>query len=546
MSKIIKVVALVVIAVAIVIYAAPIAGALAGLGAGTASAALTAAITSSVIGVGISIGLSAVGTLFRKAPSLSNSLGDRLSTTIVPSAPRKIVFGRTAAGNDERFFEVWGSKKDSYARVIALASHRVNAVSSFYIENTLTWQNGGLVAHSDGISVFRAVTEGKPGNGFSVGSGAYWKPTATFTGCAYIAVTYKVGEKPWPKGIPAKNTTIVEGCPLYDARLDSTRGGSGSHRVEDQNTWEWRSGGIEIGRNPANAMLTYLIGYRINGRLAWGMGVPDTSINYDNFRQYANICEERVQSAGGGTVQRYTCDGIFSTSDSHETVMSAITAAMGSCKLVDVGGAYQFVGGFDDTLGPKQAFDENDLIAAAGSSAPFSWVPAGPSRETYNIVSGKFASPAELYQFVDWGRIESEALPDGVPRSLTLDFGCVDRAETCQRIAKQFLAREALTPGYFTATFGPKAFLVTVGSLVTLSLPIQGWNAKLFRVMEQHEVHDMIYQMTLREESAAVYAWDKDEALALPPTIRPEGYDASMKIPVEGLTLTSLTYQGAD
>jgi hypothetical protein len=548
MSKIVKIVAIVAIAVAIVVFAAPIAGALAGLAPGlaatTISAATMAAITSAVVGVGLSLGMSAISTLFRKSASLSNSMADRLNATVVPSAPRKIVFGRTAAGSDIRFFETYGSKKDQYAQVIALASHRVNAISQFYLEDTLTWQ-GGLVAHQDGITRFNAVTEGRPGNGIAVGSGGYWNASATFTGCAYIAIHYKLDNKAWPQSIPSKLTTIVEGCPVYDPRQDGSRGGSGAHRANDQNTWTWTGpNGAEIGRNPALALLVYLIGYRINGKLAWGMGVPIESIDLDNFRTFANVCEERVQTSGGGTVQRYTADGIVSTADTHDTVINAISAAMGSTKLTDVGGQYTLVGGFDDTFGPKVAFDANDLVGAPGAPTPYDWTPAGPTRDTYNIVRGRFANPDELYQLVDWGELVTDDLPDGVPRTLTLDLGFVNRAESCQRIAKQFVAREAKTPGFFTATFGPKAFLVQVGSLLTLSLPSQGWNNKLFRVIEQTETHDMLFQMTLREESPEVYAWDKDEAKALPSTIRPPGYDASMTTSVQGLRLVSRTYEG--
>lgn len=543
MSKVLKVVAIVAVAVAVVVFAPAIAGALASV-AGVTATATIAAITSAVVGIGISIGLSAISTLFRKTASLSNAMADRLSSSVVPSAPRKIVFGRTAAGADIRFFETWGSKKDQYAQVIALASHRVNAITQFYCEDKLTWQ-GYLTAHTDGITSFRAVTEGKPGNGSPMGSGAYWRADSTFSGCAYIALNYKLDSKAWPQGIPSKVTTIVEGCPVYDPRQDSSRGGSGSHRVEDQNSWAWTGpNGTEIGRNPALCLLTYLIGWRYNGKLMWGMGVPVSSIDLDNFRVFANVCEERVSVIGGGTVQRYTCDGIVSTSDTHETVINAITAAMGSTKLTDVSGTYCLVGGYDDTLGPKQAFDENDLVGGPGAPSPYVWVPAGPTRETYNSVRGRYANPEELYQLQDWGEVVAADLPDGVPRPFTLDLGFVNRAETCQRIAKQFLARESLTPGTLTATFGPKAFLVQVGSLVTLSLPAQGWNNKLFRVQEQHEVHDMIYQMTLREESSQVYAWDKDEAKVLPTNIRPPGYDASMVASVQGLTLSSTTYQG--
>ncbi len=541
MAKVIKTVALVAIAAAVIVFAAPIAAGLTVAGSAVFGASFAIA-ASAVVGVGLSIGLMAVGTLFRKAPSLSQSIADRLQRSVVASAPRKIIFGRTAAGNDERFFETHGGKKDRHAQVIALASHKCS-IKEFYVENDLTW-NGALVAHMDGIASFRAVDEGAPSNAAALGSGSYWTPTASFIGCAYLAITYKLDAKAWPQGLPSRITTVVEGCPVYDPRLDSTNGGAGEHRLSDQSTWGFHHAATPIGRNPALCLLVYLLGWRINGKLAWGMGIPASRINFDNIRAYANVCEERVQTRDGGTTQRYTSDGILSTADSHEAVLSAITATMGSCKLTDVGGQYALVGGFDDTLGPKQAFSEDDLIGGVSAPSPFSWLPAGPSRETYNIVRGQFANPADLYQLVDWGQVEVEPLADGVPRTLTLNLGLVDRADTCQRIAKQFLAREAMTPGFFTANFGPRAFAVQVGSLVTLSLPAMGWNSKLFRVQEQHETHDLVFKMTLREESSEVYQWDKDETKALPASVRPPGYDASATIVPELMSLTSEAYVG--
>ncbi len=540
MGKVVKGIIMVVVAVAIIVYAAPFIGAVAGLYG--ASAAVIGAITSAVVGIGLSLGLSGATSIFRKAPNLNRAMVDRLSASVNPTATRKIVFGRTAAGADVRFQETWGRKEDQFARVIALASHRVNRVTHFYTDEELTWYQGTLVQHRQGITSFRAVTEGSSANAAPLGSGSYWTSSSKFTGCAYLALNFKLDSKEWPQGIPQKISTIVEGCPVYDPRIDTSRGGSGSHRADNQNTWQWLYNTTEIGRNPALCLLTYLIGWKINGKLCWGMGVPISRINLENFKVYANICEERVQMLGGGTTQRYTCDGIFSTSDSHDAIISAITSAMGSCKMSDVGGQYSLIGGYDDTFGPKQPFTADDLIAGPGGVSPYLWTPAGPTRETYNIVTGQFADPDEQFQLASWGTIETDALPDGVPRSLTLDLGCVNRAETCQRIAKQFLLREAKTPGFFSGTFGPRAFAVQVGSLCTLSLPSEGWNNKLFRVEEQKEVADCIFQMRLREESSEVYAWDREEK-PLPVTIRPPGYDASMTISPENVTLETVTYQ---
>lgn len=553
MSKVLKTVAVVALAVAVVVFAPQIAGILASVAGSLGVTLATAALTSTIIGMGLTLALTATMSLFRKAPSMSQSMVDRLNTSVVPTAPRKIVFGSTAGGADVRFFEgeldLPSTKKDGYVQVIALASHRISAFKQFYVENDLVYQNGSWLKHRDGFSSsnpLRIVTEGKPGNGFAVGTGRYWKSSASFTGCAYYVPTWKLDTDVWESGIPQRLTAIVDGCPLYDPRRDSTRGGAGSHRFGTQDTYTFNEGGTVIGRNPALALLTYLIGWRINGKLVWGMGIPAHRIDLDNFRTYANLCEERVATQGGGTVQRYTADAIYSTSDSHDTVINSLTAAMGSCKLTDRGGTYCIVGGYDDTAGPKIEFTADDLVAPANGASPYVWNPAPASRERFNIVRGRFANPDELYQLTDWGDpIEQPPLADGVPRTLSLDLGAVSRAETCQRIAKQFLLREYLCPGMFSATFGPKAFAVEIGSVITLSLPAEGWNNKLFRVMEQSETHDLFFQMTLREEDPAIYAWDREEK-PLPVSIRPQGYDAKATITPEGLALTSASYAGAN
>ena len=555
MSKIIKSVLLIAVAVAIVVFAAPIAAAFAASTFGVGAVGATLAI---VHAIGISLALSALGSLFRKTPTMSDSTLSRLNTTVVPTTPRKIVFGTTAAGTDIRYFEIYGSDQIEVVQVIALASHQVHAIKQFYVDTDLTWQangdgtqlasnqtvNGSIVHNNKGFNSFRAVPCGNSTNATGCASGSIWTRTATFTGCAYLLVDWHDDSKVWTSGLPTKVTTIVDGCPVYDPRLDTSVGGSGPHRIADQATWSFVNGSTSIGRNPALCLLTYLIGWRLNGKLMWGMGVPASAINIENFKTYANICEEQVLLANGvSTIQRYTCDGIFSTSDTHETVISAISAAMGSCQFTDVGGLYGFIGGYDDTMGPIQAYYETDIVGGQGSPSAYHWQPSGTTSETYNIVEGQFADPTQLYQLTNWGTIEVDPLPDSIRRSMTLDLACVNRAETCQRIAKQNLLRETLAQGMFTCNMGPRGFIVEVGSLVTWTVPSMGWQNKLFRVQEQHEVHDMIYQMTFREEDSAVYAWDMEET-AIPLAIAIPGYDPSFAITPKGMSLSTVVYTG--
>lgn len=557
MGKTVKLIVAAVVVIALVVVAQP---ALAGLIAGKA------AVAAGTIGIGAkliaAIAIAAASTLAQrlimgKPKGIGNSVFERMNITVEPTAPRRIVFGLTAAAADERFHEKIKrdqggqnpthlrpyKKGDYFYRVIALASHRINAVKQIYFEDTLSYNGSsaiGKFTKDEGLKV-HPVLEGKRNNGFRFGSGGYWTNNSTFTGCAYLCLVHRMDADIYPDGIPTRLTTVVEGCPVYDPRLDSTNGGSGSHRPTDNATWQWSNGARQIGRNPALALLTYLLGWRVNGKLMWGMGIPASRIDFANFIEYANICEESVTSHYGGTTQRYTCDGIFSTAEAHESILAAITSCMGAAKLVDTGGLYQLVGGVNDLDGPIATFTERDLLGQ------YEWRPSQAVREYFNIVRGRFTNPSKLYQLEDWGEIETAPLADGIPRTLVLELPAVTRAETAQRIAKQFLIRNHYS-GILTATFMPAAFTVQVGSLIRLVLPSEGWAqpGKLFRVIAQEETAEMLFQMTLQEENEAIYAFDLDEVKPLPDDIRPPGYNPEAQEPVEGLTVSSQAVDGAN
>ena len=61
-------------------------------------------------------------------------------------------------------------------------------------------------------------------------------------------------EKIWRNGEPRNIKALWKGRKVYDPRLDSTNGGSGSHRIHDSSTWEWSD-------NPALQVADYLQTY---------------------------------------------------------------------------------------------------------------------------------------------------------------------------------------------------------------------------------------------------------------------------------------------
>jgi hypothetical protein len=253
------------------------------------------------------------------------------------------------------------------------------------------------------------------------------------------------------------------------------------------------------------------------------------------------MCDEIVASPSV-TVKRYQCDCILSTADSHETNINILTAAMGSAKMIDAGGLYQLVGGYNDLDGPVFTFTEDDILGG------YEWNPSAASlKNRYNIARGRFTNPLKLFQLEDWGSIEIDPLADGIPRTLAMDLVSVTRPESCQRIAKQALVRNAYT-GTFSAIFGPRAFAVQVGSLVRMVIPHRGWAqpGKLFRVIDQSESTDLIFKMSLQEEDEAIYFWDEDESKALPPDVRPPAYNPNSTVAVEGLAANARSILGAN
>jgi hypothetical protein len=538
MGKILKTIVMVAALVVLIVVAAPTAGFVVSLAGSLGVAAAT--MSAIIIAVGMTLVGAVVGMIGSKPKNLNQSQFDRLVTSVVPTAPRKIIFGKTAGGADERFHEqitqggaiLSGYPSGDYlCKVIALASHKCQSIQTVTLEDELSYSVGAVTGKfntNHGLTLTTCV-EGTHANAAAFGSGAYWKSTASFTGCAYLKIIYKLDSDIYPNSIPTRITTVVEGCPVYDPRLDSTNGGSGSHRANDQTTWAYYNGGDEIGRNPALCLLTYILGYQIGGKFAWGMGIPVSRIDFSNFIIYANICDQAVATKAGGTVKRYQCDAIFSTADTHDTVMASICAAMGTTKMVDSRGLYQLVGGYNDLASPTVAFFQSDLLAA------YEWKPSPASRDHFNIVRGRFSNPLNLYQVEDYLEVSTGTLYDGIPRPFSLDLAAVSRAETCQRIAKQFLVRNQFG-GMFTGVFGPSGFNVMVGSLCTMTLPQEGWNAKLFRVVSQSEATDLMFHMTLAEEDPLIYNWDSSEAQDLPAVIRPPGWDAYARESVVGLT----------
>jgi hypothetical protein len=474
-------------------------------------------IGSMFLGMAATALLSGVSQQFFSAKAPKSQLS-RLNVSLDPSTPRKAVFGTTAMPLDLRYHESSGTNQEYVDYIVAVAAHKVKSIDEIWFEEKLAWSaSGGVTATYTGYLTITTRTEGTAANTISINGGSKWGTSRRLTGCAYVHLRIKrtgntkTAESPLVGGLPSRVTIIGDGAALYDPRKDSTvPGGSGSHRATDQTTWGVYTDADDTD-NPALQLLWWLLGWEINGKLSVGSGVPYTRIDMESFITAANICDESVTLATGGTQKRYRTSGTASDADDRMDIINNFLMSM-NATLRDSGGKLALTVMKNDLADYTLRLDEQDMLGE------FDWQQTRGLTENYNIARGRFIDPSQnsLYQLVDYPEV-GFASPDGVERVMSVDLYYVEDGRRAQRLAKQILQRNQYR-GMFSAVFNAKALGCQVGDVVLMSLEALGWSNKPFRVVSQEIRFDGQVPLALVEESAAIYAWDAEDVAPVTPT----------------------------
>lgn len=475
------------------------------IGLGSLGALAVAGTSMLSVGLGaLAIGAAVVvgNSVLSGKPKVTNSKEnlERLRASIDPRTPRKTVVGKTALATDIRDEEFTDSQA-YFHRFLVVASHKVHAIREVWFDDKLAWSStGGVTSDFSGYLWVTPILEGTSANAINIS--ARMGTTRRYTGCAYLHLKYKLTgnskktDSPFAQSITTRITVRGDGAYFYDPRLDSTvAGGSGSQRADDQTTWAWDD---DACRNPALALLFYLLGWSINGKLAVGKGIPANRIDLESFAVAANICDELVDNGASGTEPRYRCDGVWSEGDAPTTVIDMLKATM-NADLDDVDGKLRLTVFHNDLTDIAADFTADDVLGA------FKWRPATPLQESFNVVRGIYTDPSDnaLYQPVDYPEV-TETSPDGIERVFAFDLPMVESPTQAQRLASGVLKRQKFG-GTFEAEFQATAWAVQKNSVVTLTFPKLGFANKLFRVAEMSLRVDGVVPLVLREEDETIY-----------------------------------------
>lgn len=161
---------------------------------------------------------------------------------------------------------------------------------------------------------------------------------------------------------------------IYDPRLDSTNGGSGAHRADDPDTWEWSENGV------LNAVDIHR---KINPHFT------DTKYDWALVAQEADKADVEV-TIPGGTEPRSRFGGAWAAEGSRNDTFKDVMDSVGVERRITDENKYWFEL-IDDTRDAEIAFTADDGYSV-------SWAPGPKAIERPNIARVKYLSPERNFK----------------------------------------------------------------------------------------------------------------------------------------------------
>ena len=413
-------------------------------------------------------------------PSLGGVQGTLVNSREA-AAPQEYVYGTTRKGGTITYLEATGADNQYLHMIITLAGHEVASIGSIYVDDDVVTMDGsGFVTSQNWNSKIRikkytGAQTTAPAE--LLAESAQIDSNFVGNGIAYLYVRLEYDQDTFPNGIPLF-TAIVNGKKVYDPRSAST-----GHST-----------------NAALCVRDYIIA---------DYGLGDVGVDETVFATAANVSDENVTLAVGGTEKRYTMNGVIRADQTPGAVLQDM---MTSCAgmLFWGQGNWQLKPAY--YTNPVKTFTLDDL------RSPIQMQTRQSMADVFNVVRGTFVDSAQGYIVADYPEITSAtylAEDNNVETPVDLVLPFTTSPATAQRIGALTLnrGREQIT---MSADFGMAAFNVQVGDIVAMTNSRYGWSAKEFEVVGWNffadgDAGDLRVRLTLRETSEAAFDWDADE-----------------------------------
>lgn len=369
-----------------------------------ASAAAAAGWISAGVALAIGMAATAAGALLTKTPNTNfnayKGQQERKQVLRAAAAPRTVVYGTTVASGVMVFAEEQpGDQEEDELLHMALvvAGHPLDGIGDIWLgddlvqtfEDYVTWE-----FHNDRQTVDPFMKKNCPS----------WKEDMIGKGIAWLRISFKFNAEKFPSGLP--NVKMLKrGRRIYDPR----------------------SGQTVFSDNAALVILDYFRTY---------LKRKDENINWDQFKEAANICDEYVPNADGSTEQRYRINGEFEVDEAPSKILDAMLQACGG-ELTYVAGKHGLlVGAY---YGPATMTLDESCIAG-----DIKIVPETSYKERTNTITGTFIDPKQNYVEADFPPVvvKEWVEKDGGEITQDMDFRFVASEYQAQRLANIVLRRK--------------------------------------------------------------------------------------------------------
>lgn len=451
------------------------------------------------------------------------------SSVQVGEVARQGVFGEAAiAGSLVDAFNYGGKYgTDWTVLVIALADHECDSLQGFYVYNDyVSFTGDGVVSgYKEQLEVYfrpgiwaqtvpTILTVNSPlyPAGHPLAGTHTWTSADRGRGVCYVVVAYKAdksdAKKPvWSSGQPTF-LWHLKGLKTYSAREDTTVGGSGAHRWDDDATRSWSD-------NLIDCRYTWVRGIYVQGHvgdpnyLLLGRGLSAQEAPPENQFAPANLCDELVTLKAGGSERRYRIGGVFGGDDAYISTEQDFAAACGGI-IVDREGSVELVPGAAEA--PVWTITDADLVEQTKvTSRDFrtktdsSWV---------NMVSSVYVEPSQKWasHSAPLHREDSDVTADGEPRLGQPQLMLVTSGTQAQRVGEQ-VRRKGRLWRTRSLTLGPRFAGVEHGDWLVWQSKRYGpkpgvpMTPLTFRVVSDNQGEDWRNNLSLEEISADVFDW---------------------------------------
>lgn len=368
--------------------------------------------------------------------------------------------------------------------VVAIAGHEIDAVETIYLnDQAIALDSSGNVTTAPYVGLAKInVHTGSPNQDADaelVAANVGWTKNHRLANTAYLYLRLEYSRDAFPRGIPNVKA-VVRGKKLYDPRTGGTA---------------WSS-------NAALAVRDYLTA-------SAGLAAPSSEIEASLAISAANICDETVETANGGTELRYACNGVVDLGNNPRSILESLLSPMAGILTWQSGVWRIYAGAY---TAPAVTLTADDLRGSIRVR------PRVQRQNLFNAVRGTYVSPSNNWTPSDFPAVKNDtyAAQDAAVIYRDIALPMTTSAATAQRLAKLQLerGRQGITiemPCKLTA------FRLAAWDTVRLTLSQLGWSAKEFRVVDWQLSSAGGVDLVLQEEAAASYNWNKGlETLADP------------------------------